>query len=232
MAEIDVSGLKAKASAVIGDVERCVAYVVTKRGRPAAVLLPVEDADDLVLADATPTSGCVETRGLPMRRSLDGSGRARRRTRTFLTPHGFRVTADYGPGHLLQRREGKTLDFKRDLSSPTGVIKTVVAFANTAGGEVVVGVDDHRNVVGVADPLDDEERLASLIADRIHPIVIADIEIVPWRSTNVLVAHVPGSPLRPHHVASEGPEVGVYVRLGSTSRRADPAMVEELSDIA
>lgn len=52
MAEIGVKELKATASAVIEDVERGAAYVVTKRGRPAAVLLPVEEAEDLVLANA------------------------------------------------------------------------------------------------------------------------------------------------------------------------------------
>jgi len=129
---------------------------------------------------------------------------------------------------LLARHEGKTLDFKRDLSSPSGAIKAIVAFANTAGGQLVVGVDDDRTVAGVAQPLDEEERLANLIADRITPTLIADIEIVPWRTTNVLVASVPGSPLRPHHVVAEGPEQGVYVRVGSTSRRADPQLIEEL----
>lgn len=52
MAEIGVKELKATASAVIDDVEGGAAYVVTKRGRPAAVLLPVEEAEDLVLANA------------------------------------------------------------------------------------------------------------------------------------------------------------------------------------
>jgi prevent-host-death family protein len=52
MAEIGVKELKATASAVIEEVEAGAAYVVTKRGRPAAVLLPVEDAEDLVLANA------------------------------------------------------------------------------------------------------------------------------------------------------------------------------------
>ncbi len=33
---------------------------------------------------------------------------------------------------LLQRPEGKTLEFKRDLSSPDGVLRGIVAFANTA----------------------------------------------------------------------------------------------------
>ncbi len=52
MAEIGVKELKATASAVIDDVESGAAYIVTKRGRPAAVLLPVEEAEDLVLANA------------------------------------------------------------------------------------------------------------------------------------------------------------------------------------
>ncbi len=52
MAEIGLKELKATASAVIEQVEAGTAYVVTKRGRPAAVLLPIEEAEDLVLANA------------------------------------------------------------------------------------------------------------------------------------------------------------------------------------
>ncbi len=52
MAEIGVKELKATASAVIERVESGAAYVVTKRGRPAAVLMPVDEAEDLVLASA------------------------------------------------------------------------------------------------------------------------------------------------------------------------------------
>jgi prevent-host-death family protein len=52
MAEIGVKELKATASAVIDEVQRGAAYVVTKRGKPAAVLLPVDEAEDIVLANA------------------------------------------------------------------------------------------------------------------------------------------------------------------------------------
>jgi prevent-host-death family protein len=52
VAEIGVKELKATVSAVIDEVEAGAAYVVTKRGRPAAVLLPVEEAKDVVLANA------------------------------------------------------------------------------------------------------------------------------------------------------------------------------------
>ena len=52
--------------------------------------------------------------------------------------------------------EGKTLEFKRDLSSPDGPLRTIVAFANSAGGRLVVGVTDDGTVVGVDDPLAEE----------------------------------------------------------------------------
>ncbi len=71
---------------------------------------------------------------------------------------------------IMARNEGKTLEFRRDLSSPAPIIKTIVAFANSSGGIVAIGIDNHtKAVLGVDSPLDEEERLASLIADRIEP---------------------------------------------------------------
>jgi ATP-dependent DNA helicase RecG len=61
---------------------------------------------------------------------------------------------------LLNQPEGKTLEFKRDLSSPVPILKTLVSFANTAGGRLIIGINDDKEVVGVQSPLDEEERLA------------------------------------------------------------------------
>jgi len=57
---------------------------------------------------------------------------------------------------LLSQPEGKTLEFKRDLSSLKPVLKTLVAFANTAGGTLVIGRADDGALVGVGDPLLEE----------------------------------------------------------------------------
>lgn len=58
---------------------------------------------------------------------------------------------------LLRWPEGKTLEYKRDLSSPEGVLKTITAFANTAGGTLVIGVEDgSRRVCGVPKILEAE----------------------------------------------------------------------------
>ena len=134
---------------------------------------------------------------------------------------------------LLKRPEGKTLEFKRDLSSPDGAVKTIVAFANTAGGTLLIGVEDgSRHVRGVTDPLDLEERVASLVSDRITPRIVPEIEILPWRRTQVLALHVHPSPSRPHCLSRKGPAGGVYVRVGSTNRRADAELIEELRRFA
>jgi predicted HTH transcriptional regulator len=134
---------------------------------------------------------------------------------------------------ILKRPEGKTLEFKRELSAPDGALRTIVAFANTAGGTLLVGVEDRsRHVRGVPDALDVEERLASLVSDRIQPRVVPEIEVLPWRRTQVLVVQVYPSATRPHHLASEGPTRGTYVRVGSTNRRADAELIEEMRRFA
>ena len=60
---------------------------------------------------------------------------------------------------LITATEGKTLEFKRDLSSLQPILKTLVAFANTSGGTLVIGVQDDGAVVGIADALREEELL-------------------------------------------------------------------------
>jgi ATP-dependent DNA helicase RecG len=129
---------------------------------------------------------------------------------------------------LLSYTEGKTLEFKRDLTSPRALLKTLVAFANTAGGMLFVGVSDDRKAIGIANALDEEERLCSLIADSIVPRLMPNIEIITVDNKTLLVVEVFVSGLRPHWIKTEGPQHGVYVRLGSSSRQADPALIEEL----
>jgi len=130
---------------------------------------------------------------------------------------------------ILRRPEGKTLEFKRDLSSPEGLLRTVVAFANTAGGTVLVGVEDGtRHVRGVSDPMRLEERIASVITDSIAPRLLPDIEVLSYRKTHVVAVQVHPSPTRPHYLAKAGSDTGTYVRVGSTNRRADEALIAEM----
>lgn len=77
---------------------------------------------------------------------------------------------------LITQPESKTLEFKRDLSSPKPLLKSLVAFANTAGGRLVIGVADDQEILGIENPLDEEEILSSLIADSISPRLVPNIK--------------------------------------------------------
>lgn len=128
---------------------------------------------------------------------------------------------------LMKKPEGKTLEFKRDLASLQPVIRTLVAFANTAGGTLVVGLDDDGQVRGLKDAKADEERLANAVSESISPTLLPDIEVVRSGGKDILVIRVARWP-GPFYVRREGEERGVYVRLGSTNRRADETIRQEL----
>ncbi len=132
-----------------------------------------------------------------------------------------------GIKRLLRRPEGRTLEFKRNMSSLPPVLRTLVAFANTAGGTLIVGRDDDGAVPGLKNAKVDEERLANAVAEGISPILLPDIDVVRVGGREVLVVRVARWP-GPFFLRKLGEIKGVYVRLGSSNRRADDAMREEL----
>jgi len=129
---------------------------------------------------------------------------------------------------FLVKDEGKTLEFKENCRSLKRIVQSVVAFANTSGGTIVIGIRDMtKEVVGLAGALKDEERLANAFADAIRPLFIPDIQIHSWRKRELIIVTVPHM-IGPYYVQSEGPEADVYIRLGSTNRRAGPELIAEI----
>jgi ATP-dependent DNA helicase RecG len=61
---------------------------------------------------------------------------------------------------LLERREDRNVEFKRDTSSLGGILEDYVAAANTADAWIIIGAEDDGEVIGVDDPQADEERLS------------------------------------------------------------------------
>jgi predicted HTH transcriptional regulator len=131
---------------------------------------------------------------------------------------------------LIAHPEGKTLEFKRDLSSPRNILRTVCAFSNSAGGTLVIGVADaDRSVVGIEDAIDAETRLANIISDGVAPRLVPGIDAVRIGGATVLVVTLDLGPLRPYHIVQDGPQQGVFVRVGSTNRHVDDAYIRELA---
>jgi len=132
---------------------------------------------------------------------------------------------------LLAAAEGKTIEFKRDISSLKQILKTIVAFANTSGGTILVGRGDNDEIIGLPDALQAGESLASSISDSVSPLLPPEIEIVTVEGKSLLlirVFHWHG----PFFLNSEGSENGVYIRLGSTNRKVGPEILAELRRVS
>jgi ATP-dependent DNA helicase RecG len=89
---------------------------------------------------------------------------------------------------LLMRQEGKTLEFKENTKSIQKIIQTILAFANTAGGILVIGIKDKtKEIMGLTDILKEEERLANTIADSISPLFIPSLQLHTWRNKDLFL---------------------------------------------
>ncbi len=133
---------------------------------------------------------------------------------------------------LLAKSENKTLEFKESTQALSGIIKTIIAFANTAGGTLVIGIQDKtKEIVGLGNPLIEEERLASAISDSISPLLVPDIAIHTYRNKELILIQVPHV-AGPFYLKSAGPENGVLIRFGSTNRVVDREMLQVLRDYA
>jgi len=129
---------------------------------------------------------------------------------------------------LLTKEEGKILEFKENTKSLPKIIQTIVAFANTAGGTLVIGIKDKtKEVIGLLNVLEEEERIANAIADSVSPLLIPSLQLHTWRGRDLLLISVPHS-FGPYHIKSKGVEEGTYVRFGSTNRLADAATILEI----
>ena len=130
---------------------------------------------------------------------------------------------------LAGRGEGPTLEFKLRTPEAMRLAKEVIAFANTNGGRVLIGVDDDGSVVGVKDAIEEEFSFRQALESHCSPPVRWRMERVEiTRKRDVIVLAIPRSRHRPHFViVADGSEVAVaYVRVGDRSLEASPAAVD------
>ncbi len=81
---------------------------------------------------------------------------------------------------IIQQPEGRRLEFKQELPAVADLAKTIVAFANDAGGVLYIGVrNSPRELVGIAagDLMKIEEQIAALIHSNCAPVIVPDISL-------------------------------------------------------
>lgn len=128
----------------------------------------------------------------------------------------------------MQRVESETLEFKLRIDRQRKIARTLVAFANGAGGTVLVGVRDNGSVAGCR--AEEEAYMIEGAAQRFsRPEVSFTARIERQDGKEVLVVEVPASEHAPHAACEEDQEVWtVYVRRGAANFRANRVLLEEI----
>ncbi len=132
---------------------------------------------------------------------------------------------------ILTRPEGRRLEFKQELPASAELAKTIVAFANDAGGDIFIGIRNApRELTGVpeAELMKMEEQIASVIHDHCRPVIIPEITFHADGNLHFIRIQIHRGSDLPYHLGSKGEKEGTYIRIGSTNRRADEAIIAEL----
>lgn len=112
--------------------------------------------------------------------------------------------------------EGITIEFKREYTDE--IKKTVVAFANTSGGELLIGVEDDGTVVGVPDVDGTMLKVTNTLRDSIKPDITMFLlcEKREMDGKDVVSVSIQKGTACPYYLAAKGlrPE-GVFVRQGA-----------------
>ena len=112
---------------------------------------------------------------------------------------------------ILQEGEGTLIEFQKSYSP--SIVKEIVAFANTAGGTIFIGIDDSNNVVGSQLNNETKSRIQD-IANNCKPRIPIKIESVFYDGKEVILIKVPESRDKPVQCSE-----GFFYQEGANSQK-------------
>ena len=128
--------------------------------------------------------------------------------------------------------EGKNIEFKREIPhNHEKFLKDIIAFSNSSGGKVIIGIEDETNIVygiGEQNPFKLSDNISNMISDACTPQIDPDITMRTMEGKTILEVDVTPGKFRPYYIASKGKETTAYIRINGTSRPADARKFKEL----
>lgn len=128
---------------------------------------------------------------------------------------------DFKESEVVELKEVVTDDIKKEI----------IAFANSAGGTLYIGIADDGKITGVLNPEDVILQIANMVRDNIKPDITMFLRygIKDVNGQNIIVVEIQGGTGRPYYLAKKGlrPE-GVFVRQGTSSVPATDTAIRRM----
>jgi len=134
---------------------------------------------------------------------------------------------------LIEQGEGINIEFKQRFSSYEKIAKEMIAFANTRGGFLFVGIDDDKSIYGIESEKSDIELIKTTAEKYCEPPVDFRIDFFEIKKKEILVVEIPESQNKPHRIQDyksilDLNSAAVYIRVNDKSVLAGKEMIKIL----
>ncbi|WP_178371547.1 AlbA family DNA-binding domain-containing protein [Cyclobacterium lianum] len=132
---------------------------------------------------------------------------------------------------MLAKSEGQDLDYKQNVSNQQKIAKTILAFANTEGGTIIIGVSDARHIIGI-DPEEEMFMVREAVRKYCYPAIPIRFEVFELQQQHpndpllleekyILLVEVPRRNGKPHALQVRDQPPVYYRRIKDRSVPAD-----------
>jgi hypothetical protein len=126
---------------------------------------------------------------------------------------------------LVAQGEGLMLEFKRKAAYPDKIVREMIAFANTKGGVLLLGVGDDKTLPGLKFP-EDESHVVQEAIKKCKPKLPVEEQFIPIGNGRTIIRYDIGeSDYKPHYILI-GEQKESYVRVNDQSIKASREMRE------
>ncbi|MCF8378426.1 MAG: ATP-binding protein [Bacteroidales bacterium] len=127
--------------------------------------------------------------------------------------------------NLILEGEHQKLDFKFAISDAKKIARSFVAFANSEGGTLLIGVKDDGDIAGIRSS---EERFMAKKASEEYCKPVIDFVSKEWRINNkvVLEIKIKVGEKRPYFALGEDGQLQMFIRVHDQNILADKILVE------
>jgi predicted HTH transcriptional regulator len=130
---------------------------------------------------------------------------------------------------LLQQGEGLNIEFKAKTNFPDKIVHELIAFANTSGGTLLVGISDDGKISGVKYPEEDQMLIMNALRKHCWPRIKIKSDIMKVSEKKWVVAfEVPESRRKPIRFKQTRTKQITYIRYRDKTLQASPEAIEIL----
>jgi predicted HTH transcriptional regulator len=126
---------------------------------------------------------------------------------------------------LIEKGEVENLEFKFEINDSRKIAETICAFANTSGGDILVGVKDNGSIAGIRSS-EEYFMIEGAAQLYVRPEVKFTSKLYSINKKEVLLVHIDEAEKKPVFCINRDQQKIAYQRVADANFQADPVTVQ------